>query len=128
MSYSNNPGVPVAYNAGADLTGKQYTIMIETAESTCNIASLATDSLIIGVLQNKPALGDRASVADDGVSKVVAGGAITVGLHITANSSGKAAAVGSGDIAIGRLLAAAGADGDIVPVRLYTPVRWSGAA
>jgi len=114
--------------AAADLSGVQYHIMRQDAAHSCNVASEAVNSTMIGILQNKPESGENATIADEGISKVVAGAAITQGLHVTCNGSGRAAAVGSGDVALGRALEAAGADGDIISIRAYPPVRWAGAA
>lgn len=94
-------------------------------------AQLATDpgsSLILGVLQNAPQQNEAMSIAVSGVSKVVAGGALTVNAIITTNASGRAAAVASGQIGCGRVLETAGADGDVVTALLFHPVRWAGAA
>lgn len=117
-----------ALKASSDLSGNQYHIVYQDAALSCDVASNATESAICGVLQNKPQSGEHATVADGGISKVVAGAAVTQGDHLTVNGSGRAVTVGSGDMAVGRALEAAGADGDIISARLYPPVRWSGAA
>ena len=114
-------------NAAADLSGKRYHLMRQSAEGSCNMASLSTNSALVGVLQSKPESGENASIAYLGKSKVVAGGAVTAGVMITNNSSGRAAAVASGGMACGRALQAAGADGEVISVLLFPPVRWNGA-
>jgi hypothetical protein len=114
--------------AAVDLSAKQYHIVRQSAANKVDVASLATDSAICGILDNKPVAGEGAAVRDAGLAKLVAGAAITQGVHLTVQSAGRAVAVASGGVAIGRALEAAGADGDIIAVRLYTPVRWSGAA
>lgn len=114
--------------AAADLSGKQYHIMRYSAANNVNQGSLATDSALCGVLQNKPQSGDHATIGYLGISKIVAGAAITAGDIITTNSSGRAATVASGEIAVGRALVAAGANGDIITSVLFPPVRWAGAA
>jgi len=113
--------------AGSSMATQQYHIVWQNAARTCQIASLATNSAILGVLQNKPAAGEGATVRNNGTSKVVAGGAITQAVHITTNGSGRATAVASGGMAIGRATEAAGGDGDIIEVLLYPPIRWAGA-
>ena len=45
---------PYTLQAGADLSGKQYHIVRQSAALVTNMASLATDVTIAGVLQNKP--------------------------------------------------------------------------
>ncbi len=80
------------------------------------------------MLQNAPKSGEPASVAYEGFSKVVAGGALGVNVYFGSNSSGKAQIVASGDMALGRTLEAATADKDVIGCLLMNPVRWSGLA
>lgn len=124
------PRDTMALVADSDLTAKQYIIMAVSSGTlnNCHQSSLSTDPGIVGVLQNAPKSGEPATVAYEGFSKVVAGGAIGVNVFIGSNSSGKAQVVNSGDMAIGRTLEAATADKDIIGVLLMNPVRWSGAA
>ena len=114
--------------AAADLSAKQYIAVRLSALNSTNQASDATNSGVLGVLQNKPKSGEAATIAYAGVSKIVAGGAITVGDVITFNSSGKAATVASGQMAIGRAIEAATADTQVITALLFPPVRWAGAA
>jgi hypothetical protein len=129
MSHFGNQDT-ITFTASGDLSGKQFHIMRANGEGTCAQASLSTDLAIIGVLQNKPQNAERATIAVEGVSKVVAGGALTANALITSNSSGRAAAVSSGssDLVIGRVLEAAGADGEIVPALLSFPVQFGKGA
>lgn len=110
------------------LSATRYIIVMQTAAQRANMATAATSSTILGVMQNNPDIDEAMSIACAGLSKVVAGGALTAGRMITTNGSGRAAHVQSGEIAIGRVLEAAGADGDVVMAMLFHPVRWSGAA
>ena len=87
-----------------------------------------TSTALLGVMQNNPTVGEAMTIAFQGPSKVVAGGALTANALITSNASGRAAAVTSGDMVAGRVLEASGADGDVISVLLFHPVRWSGAA
>lgn len=114
--------------AAADLSAKQYHLVRQSAANTCNQASDATNSALAGVLLNKPAASGRfASVGVQGISKVVAGAAITQGAILSTNGSGRAITVVSGAVAFGRALAAAGADGDIISAAIFPAVRWAGA-
>lgn len=113
--------------AAADLSSAENHLVRLSAANTINIASLSTDSGLVGILLNKPQSGEAGSVAYLGTGRVVAGAAVSAGAHITNNSSGRAVAVASGGMACGRVLEAAGADGDVVDVVLYPPIRWSGA-
>ena len=110
------------------LGAAKYIIVRATAANQADQAVSATASAILGVMQNSPDVGEAMSIAYAGRSKVVAGGSLSVNAIITTNGSGRAAAVTSGDIAIGRVLEAAGADGDVVTAVLFHPVRWQGAA
>lgn len=92
------------------------------------LATNTTTSALLGVMQNDPGVGEAMSIAYSGLSKVVAGGALTANAIITTNGSGRAAAVTSGQMALGRVLEASGADGDVVSALLFPPVRWAGAA
>lgn len=116
--------------AAADLSGKQYHIVRLSAADKCDQASYNLDTNIIGVLQNKPQAGEFATIADGGISKVVAGGTVSVGNPVTTNGSGRAVAVTSGSNArvIGTALEAASADGDVISVRLNRPYPWPGIA
>ena len=101
-----------------------------TAANRANRVSIAPTSIsVLGVMQNDPGIDEAMVIAYAGRSKVVAGGAITVNAIITPQSgTGRAVAVTSGDMAAGRALEAAGADGDVISALLFHPIRWSGAA
>jgi hypothetical protein len=58
---------------------------------------------------------------------MMAGGALTEGTLFTINSSGRAAAVASGGVTLGRVMEAATADGDIITVLLTGAARQGGA-
>lgn len=110
------------------LSATKYIFVQATAAYRANQAVNATSAAILGVMQNNPGIDEAMSIACAGLSKVVAGGSLSANQIITPNGSGRAAAVTSGDIACGRVLEAAGADGDVVTAMLFHPVRWSGAA
>lgn len=101
---------------------------LTTAARQAIMATAATSSTILGVLQNGPAVGEAMSIACHGLSKIVAGGALSANGMITTNASGRAAAVTSGDICVGRVLEAAVSDGDVVTALLQPPFRWQGPA
>jgi hypothetical protein len=125
---SNNTGY--TFKAAANLEAAQYHIVrITNGVDQVNIGSLATHSSVIGVLQNRPKnVGDHASVDFSGVGKVYAGAAISsVGTFFTTNGSGRAVACLSGQMAVGRILETAAADGDVVQALYYPPFRLSGA-
>lgn len=101
---------------------------LTTAARQAIMATSPTSSTLLGVLQNGPQVGEAMTIARSGLSKVVAGGALTANWIITTNGSGRAAHVTSGDFAAGMVLEAAVSDGDVVTTLLFPPFRWSGAA
>lgn len=129
-TFGEVPLQSITMSAGADLSAKQYILMRFAGANTVNQASHAAAAhalAVVGVLQNKPTAGQAAQVAVFGMSKVVAGGAITAGRALATNGSGKAAHAASGDICFGRAMIAAGADGDIITAMIFPPYRLSGA-
>lgn len=114
--------------ADADLSGAQYHFVKLVALGKTNIGSLATASTLAGVLLNNPGSAERAAIGFAGVGKLVAGAAITEGVFLTCNGSGRAVAAGSGDMVGARALMAAGADGEVITALYVPPFRWSGAA
>lgn len=116
--------------AGANLSACQYHIMrISDGIGQVNVASLATDNGMIGVLRNAPAAAGRAAtISLFGEGKVVAGAAIgSAGVWFTCNGSGRAIAATSGQMVAGRILETASADGDVVRCLHIIPIRMSGA-
>lgn len=101
------------------LIAKQYFAVKQHTDGTLILAAAGTDK-IVGVLQNKPAIGAAALVRFLGTTKMVAGGTITVGAWVTSDSAGKAVATtSSGDVVIGKFLGtASAASGDVIEVQL----------
>jgi len=101
------------------LAAKQYYIVKQHTDGTLIIAAAATDH-IVGVLQNKPAVGAAALVRFIGTTKVIAGGTINPGDRVTTDSAGKAVATTTDkDVVLGTaILNAAAAAGDIIEVLL----------
>lgn len=115
--------------AAGDLTAHQYRVMRGAGANLVNACSeTAVTSLgaqqAIGVLQNNPNTDEAATVAYAGVSKAVAGAAVTANLMVTHNASAQVINAVSGAVVIGRALEAAGAAGDKITVLLFPPVRW----
>lgn len=101
------------------LATKQYYIVKQHTDGTLILGAAATDHLV-GVLQNKPAVGQAGLVRFLGTTKVVAGGVINPGDRVTTDSAGKAVAtVTTKDVVLGTaILNAACASGDIIEVLL----------
>lgn len=117
----------ITLEAAVDLSAKQYHFVRFSGANLTNQASEAVNSGLAGILLNKPQAGEFASIQYAGKTKITAGGAITANDIVTTNGSGRAATVASGQMAAGRALQTAGADGDVIPVLLFPPFRWSGA-
>lgn len=116
--------------ADSDLTEKLYHIVRHSGDGATDQASLATAGFAvgaIGVLQNRANSGRSATVGYLGESKVVAGGVVAVGVIITTNASGRATAAVSGDLAVGRAITSAAADGEVLRALLAPVWRLSGA-
>lgn len=97
------------------------------ARQAQRLATTPQSTNILGVMQNAPGVGEAMSIAYAGLSKVVAGAAISANAIISTASGGRAvAAANSGDIQCGRALEAAGAAGDVISALLFHPVRWVG--
>jgi hypothetical protein len=112
-------GQNVTLEAGQDLSSSQFYFVAVAADGQVDPAGAGVYAE--GVLQNDPdAAGLAANVQISGITKVVAGGAVSVGDAVASNASGKAATAGSGDTVLGTALEAATADGDIIAV-LFQP-------
>lgn len=105
--------------AGESMTDKKHFIVQMDAAGKIEVAEGPTD-LIVGVLQNEPAVGEQAVYAFGGVAKVKSVGVIGVGAWVTSDANGKAIATTTDkDVVIGRHIGlAASADGDLVEVQL----------
>lgn len=101
------------------LAAKQYYFVKQHTDGTMILAAAATDK-IVGVLQNKPAVGAAALVRIGGTTKVIAGGTIAVGAYVTSDGNGKAIATTTDkDVVRGVYLGAASASsGDIIEILL----------
>lgn len=87
MSFGNVSHHTISAPAAADLSAKQfYAVKID---SNGRAAVAAAGEFAVGILQNKPASGQAATVAYGGTSKAVAGGNITAGMTVAANADGK---------------------------------------
>lgn len=109
--------------ADADMRTVQYHLLRASSQGRVNVSSQANGGLsdIVGVLQNKPNTNQHATVGYRGISKVVAGAAISVHRFLTTNGSGRAIAANSGDLVCGQALSAAGADGEVIDALLKFP-------
>ena len=119
MSYEV-PGFKVGTRiADADLSAKQYYFVKIAADNKWGVCG--DGELGLGVLQNKPTAGLECEVVRSGISKVVAGDAVTEGAFVASDGNGKAVPATSGEYILGVAYEAASADGDIIAVDLFIP-------
>lgn len=111
--------------AGADLSGSQFRCVKVTGDNTVGLADTQGE-VILGVLQGKPAAGEAADVTVVGVTKVVAGAALTAGETWGTDAQGRAVPVtpgtggAVGDFVAGVVLEGANA-GEIATVTVGAP-------
>lgn len=116
MSYDNS-AVNISVTAATDLSLYQfYAVKIDSSGDVALCSTAAEKAL--GILQNKPAAAARgATVAVSGVSKAIAGAAITYWDPVGPNASGKLIKMDEEDEAVlGRALESAAAADVIIPI------------
>lgn len=103
----------------SSLATKQYYTVKQDTDGTV-ILGIANGVGLVGVLQNKPAVGAAALVRFIGTSKVVCSGVISVGAWVTSTTGGSVIATTTNhDVVLGRFLgAASSASGDVIEVQL----------
>ena len=110
----NNPRDIKNFTAASDVAAKR--IVALAAGGSVSQASAGTDN-VIGVAELASASGSRVDVVTGGIVEVEAGGSISCGDYVTADSNGKAVAASPSDEALGKAMDDASA-GDYVGVRL----------
>lgn len=99
--------------AGADLSAKQYLLVRLASTAKTVLVAAAATAAFIGVLQNDPKSGEAASVVCAGLTKSIAGGAISPGDLVTANSTGQCVATTTANNkVVGKAVTAATTAGD----------------
>lgn len=112
------PGLVITGVAGESFASAQYYGCVLAADGQWDIADTPGND-IMGVAQNKPAVGEELTVMVSGVSKMVVGtGGVTVGDKVQCIADGITTAA-SGDHVVGRALST-GAAGEIVSVLLVS--------
>lgn len=126
MAYDENLRYLTTLKAGADLSAKQFYLVKLDSSGDVVLTSVVNEDCI-GILQNKPASGERALVAQlsaGGISKLVVDGNsvnISIGDNVAASATGtgvKDASPTTDDVIIGQALEAAAADGLTIAVLL----------
>lgn len=114
--YTGVPGTIGAPNPGY---GLQYRFVKVTGAHQVGLSVANTDPTV-GVMQNKPqVVGQAATVAISGVSRVMAGAAITAGSKVESDANGRAVTLTTGT-AKGIALASASGANEMIPVLLLT--------
>lgn len=113
---SENLGKTITLAASTDLSSYQDRF-VKTSSGQVALCGDGQDA--IGILQNDPAASGReATVALDGIAKVVVGGTCTVDGYGASDSAGRAVNAVSGDYKLCRFLETATVAGSIVRVIL----------
>lgn len=86
----DNAHVDLTFPANADLSAKQYLFVKLVTGGKVDVCAAVTDKPI-GVLQNKPTLGQAANVRIFGITKVVFAGTSAIGDALGTDAAGKAA-------------------------------------
>ena len=84
----------ISLPAGADLSALQYRAVKLNSSGNVVVIAAITD-IIIGILQNKPASGEPAEIAPisaGGVSKLILGETLAIGVKVGPSTVGKAEA------------------------------------
>lgn len=103
--------------AAVDLSAAQYKGVALNGSSQLTLSPLGAAGYF-GVVQNAPALGQAGTCVRDGVTKMVAGAAITPGAAVTTDAAGQAIPAGVGNVRIGIALLGASAAGVVISVDL----------
>ena len=121
-------GLDVSFEANEDLTSDQYRIVVLDPTTGCVRRPDAATDMPLGVLQNAPDDGQAAVVrliGCGGISKIVPGATLTVGMHVSmeynsASDAGKAIDCASASYPVGIILE--GGDEDSLVACLLTPI------
>lgn len=115
----------------ADLRSAKYRVVRGTGSvdyvNVCSESAVTSlgPRTALGVLQNNPRADEAATVAFQGLTKVVVGnGGMTFGMPVTHNNSGQVIDAVSGAVVIGRALETIGTVGQVGTVMLFPPTRW----
>lgn len=109
--------VKYSFEAGADLSAKQFYFVKMSANNTVTVCAGVTD-VPIGVLQNKPTSGQTAEVTVCGITKVSGDADLAYGNLIGTSADGQAAAYAAGTdttkYVVGQVIDDNGAAGGLV--------------
>ena len=112
MKVREHPVLVLSDAAAADLSTHQHKLV----KLASGIALCGAGEAALGVLQNDPVSGQAADVLVMGVSRCIAGAAVTAGAKVMSDAAGKAITATSTNQACGVALTAAAADGDLISI------------
>lgn len=111
--------------AAADYRLKQYHFVAVEATTGKALLNAAVTAKTYGVLQNKPNIGEPASVMINGISFVVADSAVVAGDSIGSSADGQADTIAEGTettvYKVGTCLVAAANAGELATIELNLP-------
>lgn len=113
---TQEPGQVIAREGAVDLTGKEYFLVIIDANGLFDLAGLGEQAQ--GSIQEGKVAGLHSTAMISGISKVVAGVAITAGDAVASDAAGKLKVVAATENIVGYAMESAAADLEIIPVRL----------
>lgn len=100
MAYDINTGQDITLPAGSDLSTKQFLFVV--LNGSTQLAVAGANVSVLGVLQDKPAAAGRGGqVRYLGVSKVIAGGSVTVNDKVASDAAGKAVKATAASVSAG---------------------------
>lgn len=105
------PGFSFPLRAGADLTDGQHKFV--ELDVNGDVVVAAAGSIPVAVLQNDPDNGEEAALMENGITKMVAEEAITVGSDVMVGAAGGAAVATATNPIVGVALEGAGAAGSL---------------
>lgn len=89
MARENPENISLAAAADYKTSSKQYYCMDVDTNGKAVLCS-AAGQRVVGILQNKPNAGEAATIATEGISKVISGTGITAGDYLKTDANGKA--------------------------------------
>lgn len=111
------PGFKFSLEASGDLSASQFRFVTADANGQAAVAGAGVPT--IGVLQDKPsAAGIAGEIMGDGITKVVAGAAVTAGAQVMSDATGRAVTATTGNHIAGQALETAANAGEIISVFL----------
>lgn len=104
--------------AGADYSdgSAHYRFVIPTSTPKTFVRASVAGSDAVAICQDEPGNGHASCVAEGGISKIVAGAAITAGAKIATDNQGRAVTATTGAYVLGIAVNGANAAGDIIPM------------